>query len=91
MRVRMAGPAGVIAIAALQVGAAPASAAAGDASREDKSGGAHSRASTAEIRVGLLSKATGKNSADLVEADPLRPGFPRSPADHPVSPRRGQR
>ena len=122
MRVRMTGLAGVIAIAALLVGAAPASAAPGDASaygarlnvtllgnpavnaepfaaanangptqntfasvdlpgilktgvinasasRDDKSGGVHSRASTADVRVDLLSKVTGKISAELVEAE----------------------
>ncbi|MCP2247138.1 choice-of-anchor P family protein [Lentzea aerocolonigenes] len=122
MRVRMTGLAGVIAIAALLVGAAPASAAPGDASaygarlnvtllgnpavnaepfaaanangptqntfagvdltgvmktgvinasasRDDKSGGVYSRASTADVRVDLLSKVTGKISAELVEAE----------------------
>jgi hypothetical protein len=118
----MTGLAGVIAIAALLVGAAPASAAPGDASaygarlnvtllgnpavnaepfaaanangptqntfagvdltgilktgvinasasRDDKSGGVYSRASTADVRVDLLSKVTGKISAELVEAE----------------------
>ncbi|MET9227384.1 choice-of-anchor P family protein [Lentzea sp. NPDC003310] len=122
MRVRMTGLAGVIAIAALLVGAAPASAAPGDASaygaklnvtllgnpavnaepfaaanangptqntfagvdltgilktglinasasRDEKSGGVTSRASTADVRVDLLSKVTGKISAELVEAE----------------------
>ncbi|NGY61419.1 hypothetical protein G7043_21065 [Lentzea sp. NEAU-D13] len=122
MRVRMTGLAGVIAIAALLVGAAPASAAPGDASaygarlnvtllgnpavnaepfaaanangptqntfagvdltgilktglinasasRDEKSGGVYSRASTADVRVDLLSKVTGKISAELVEAE----------------------
>jgi len=122
MHVRMTGLAGVIAIAALLVGAAPASAAPGDASahgarlnvtllgnpavnaepfaaanangptqntfagvdltgtlktgvinasasRDDKSGGVYSRASTADVRVDLLSKVTGKISAELVEAE----------------------
>jgi hypothetical protein len=118
----MTGLAGVIAIAALLVGAAPASAAPGDASaygarlnvtllgnpavnaepfaaanangptqntfagvdltgilktgvinasasRDEKSGGVYSRASTADVRVDLLSKVTGKISAELVEAE----------------------
>lgn len=122
MRVRMTGLAGVVAIAALLAGAAPASAAPGDASaygaklnvtllgnpavnaepfaaanangptqntfagvdltgilktgvinasasRDDKSGGVYSRASTADVRVDLLSKVTGKISAELVEAE----------------------
>ncbi|WP_086661203.1 choice-of-anchor P family protein [Lentzea kentuckyensis] len=122
MRVRMTGLAGVIAIAALLVGAAPASAAPGDASaygarlnvtllgnpainaepfaaanangptqntfagvdltgilktgvinasasRDEKSGGVYSRASTADVRLDLLSKVTGKISAELVEAE----------------------
>ncbi|MEV6713552.1 choice-of-anchor P family protein [Lentzea sp. NPDC051208] len=122
MRVRMTGLAGVIAIAALLVGAAPASAAPGDASaygakldvtllgnpavhaepfaaadangpaqntfagvdltgilktgvinasasRDENSGGVYSRASTADVRVDLLSKVTGKISAELVEAE----------------------
>jgi hypothetical protein len=122
MRVRMTGLAGVIAIAALLVGAAPASAAPGDASaygarlnvtllgspavnaepfaaanangptqntfvgvdlpgilktgvinasasRDEKSGGVYSRASTADVRVDLLAKVTGKISAELVEAE----------------------
>ncbi|WP_434449607.1 choice-of-anchor P family protein [Lentzea sp. E54] len=122
MRVRMTGLAGVIAIAALLVGAAPASAAPGDASadgarlnvtllgspavnaepfaaanangptqntfagvdltgilktgvinasasRDEKSGGVYSRASTADVRVDLLSGVTGKISAELVEAE----------------------
>lgn len=122
MRVRMTGLAGVIAIAALLVGAAPASAAPGDASaygarlnvtllgnpavnaepfaaanangptqntfagvdltgilktgvinasasRDEKSGGVYSRASTADVRVDLLAKITGKISAELVEAE----------------------
>jgi hypothetical protein len=122
MRVRMTGLAGVAAIAALLAGAAPASAAPGDASaygaklnvtllgnpavnaepfaaanangptqntfagvdltgilktgvinasasRDDKSGGVYSRASTADVRVDLLSKVTGKISAELVEAE----------------------
>ena len=122
MRVRMTGLAGVIAIAALLVGAAPASAAPGDASaygaklnvtllsspavnlepfaaanangptqntfvgvdltgvlktgvinasasRDEKSGGVYSRASTADVRIDLLAKATGKISAELVEAE----------------------
>lgn len=122
MRVRMTGLAGVIAIAALLVGAAPASAAPGDASaygarlnvtllgnpavnaepfaaanangptqntfagvdltgilktglinasasQDEKSGGVYSRASTADVRVDLLSKVTGKISAELVEAE----------------------
>jgi hypothetical protein len=122
MRVRMTGLAGVIAIAALLVGAAPASAAPGDASaygarlnvtllgnpavnaepfaaanangptqntflgvdltgilktgvinasasRDEKSGGVYSRASTADVRIDLLSKVTGKISAELVEAE----------------------
>jgi hypothetical protein len=118
----MTGLAGVVAIAALLAGAAPASAAPGDASaygaklnvtllgnpavnaepfaaanangptqntfagvdltgilktgvinasasRDDKSGGVYSRASTADVRVDLLSKVTGKISAELVEAE----------------------
>jgi hypothetical protein len=118
----MTGLAGVIAIAALLVGAAPASAAPGDASaygarlnvtllghpavnaepfaaanangptqntfagvdltgilktgvinasasRDEKSGGVYSRASTADVRVDLLAKVTGKISAELVEAE----------------------
>lgn len=122
MRVRMTGLAGVVAIAALLAGAAPASAAPGDASaygaklnvtllgnpavnaepfaaanangptqntfagvdltgilktgvinasasRDDKSGGVYSRASTADVRIDLLSKVTGKISAELVEAE----------------------
>ncbi|WP_329787470.1 choice-of-anchor P family protein [Lentzea sp. DG1S-22] len=122
MRVRMTGLAGVIAIAALLVGAAPASAAPGDASaygakldvtllgspavnaepfaaatasgptqntfagvdltgvletgvinasasRDENSGGVHSRASTADVRVDLLSGVTGKISAELAEAE----------------------
>lgn len=122
MRVRMTGLAGVIAIAALLVGAAPASAAPGDASaygarlnvtllgnpavnaepfaaanangptqntfvgvdlpgilktgvinasasRDESSGGVYSRASTADVRVDLLAKVTGKISAELVEAE----------------------
>ncbi|GGU25899.1 choice-of-anchor P family protein [Lentzea flava] len=122
MRVRMTGLAGVVAIAALLAGAAPASAAPGDASaygaklnvtllgnpavnaepfaaanangptqntfagvdltgilktgvinasasRDDKSGGVYSRASTADVRVDLLAKVTGKISAELVEAE----------------------
>lgn len=122
MRVRMTGLAGVVAIAALLVGAAPASAAPGDASaygaklnvtllgqpavnaepfaaanangptqntflgvdltgilktgvinasasRDEKSGGVYSRASTADVRIDLLSKVTGKISAELVEAE----------------------
>ena len=122
MRVRMTGLAGVVAIAALLAGAAPASAAPGDASaygaklnvtllgnpavnaepfaaanangptqntfagvdltgllktgvinasasRDEKSGGVGSRASTADVRVDLLQKVTGKISAELVEAE----------------------
>lgn len=122
MRVRMTGLAGVVAIAALLVGAAPASAAPGDASaygakldvtllgspavsaapfaaadangptqntfagvdltgilktgvinasasRDENSGGVYSRASTADVRLDLLSKVTGKISAELVEAE----------------------
>ncbi len=122
MRVRMTGLAGVVAIAALLAGAAPASAAPGDASahgakvdvtllgspavkaepfaaadangptrntflgvdltgvlktgvinasasRDESSGGVYSRASTADVRVDLLSKVTGKISAELVEAE----------------------
>ncbi|HUQ57140.1 choice-of-anchor P family protein [Lentzea sp.] len=123
MRVRMTGLAGVIAIAALLAGAAPASAAPGDASaygakldvtllgnpavtaepfaaadangpktqntfvgvdltgilktgvinasatRDENSGGVHSRASTADVRVDLLPKVTGEISAELVEAE----------------------
>ncbi|SES12140.1 hypothetical protein SAMN05216188_122104 [Lentzea xinjiangensis] len=122
MRVRMTGLAGAAAVAALLVGAAPASAAPGDASaygarlhvtllgspavtaepfaaadangrgqntfagvdltgilktgvinasasRDENSGGVHSRASTADVRLDLLAKATGKISAELVEAD----------------------
>lgn len=127
MRVRMTGLAGLVAIAALLVGAAPASAAPGDASaygaklnltllnspavsagpfaaatvsnhdgngptkntfvgvdldgvlktgvintaasRDDKTGGVYSRASTADVRLDLLSKVTGKIRAELVEAE----------------------
>ncbi|TWP52632.1 hypothetical protein FKR81_10020 [Lentzea tibetensis] len=125
MRVRMTrrgGLAGVVAIAALLVGAAPASAAPGDASaygaklnltllnspavsagpfaaadangptkntfvgvdltgvlktgvintsasRDEKTGGVYSRASTADVRLDLLSKVTGKITAELVEAE----------------------
>lgn len=124
MRVRMtrrAAVAGLVAVAALVVGAAPASAAPGDASadgarldlslpgraavsagpfaaadangataatfagvdvpdvlrtgvldasasRDDKTGGVGSRASTADVRLDLLSTVTGGVSADLVEA-----------------------
>ena len=125
MRVRMtrrAAVAGLVAVAALVVGAAPASAAPGDASatgarldlsllgrdavsagpfaaadangptattfagvdvpdvlktgvvnasasRDDKTGGVGSRASTADVRLDLLSTATGGVSAQLVEAE----------------------
>ncbi|KOV82226.1 choice-of-anchor P family protein [Nocardia sp. NRRL S-836] len=122
MRVRMTALAGVAAIAALLAGAAPASAAPGDASargakldvtllgspavhaepfaaanangptqntflgvdltgilktgvinasasRDERSGGVYSRASTADVRVDLLSKVTGRITAELVEAE----------------------
>ncbi|MGZ3148141.1 choice-of-anchor P family protein [Lentzea chajnantorensis] len=122
MRFRLTGLAGVAAIAALLAGAAPASAAPGDASahgakltvtllgspavnaepfaaasangptqntflgvdltgilktgvinasasRDERSGGVSSRASTADVRVDLLSGVTGKVSAELVEAE----------------------
>jgi hypothetical protein len=39
------------------------------ASRDESSGGVRSRASTADVRVDLLSKVTGKISAELVEAE----------------------
>lgn len=124
MRVRMtrrAAVAGLVAVAALVVGAAPASAAPGDASaygvkldlslfgsdavsagpfaaadangptsntfagvdlpdvlrtgvitasasRDDDTGGVHSRASTADVRLDLLQSITGGVSAELVEA-----------------------
>jgi hypothetical protein len=39
------------------------------ASRDDKTGGVYSRASTADVRLELLSKVTGKITAELVEAE----------------------
>ncbi len=122
MRVRMTGLAGLAAIAALLVGATPASAAPGDASaygaqlnlsllgsgavsagpfaeanangpttntfvganvpgvlstgvinteatRDENTGGVHSKASTADISLGLLSAITGGISAQAIEAE----------------------
>jgi hypothetical protein len=55
--------AGVALPHALQTGVITAS-----ASRDDKTGGVHSRASAADVRLDLLATVTGGVSADLVEA-----------------------